>query len=71
MMSEAWVSKITSSTPIRPNHSDSLQDFADNVCGCLETLKAMGKLDEVSSWSRLVKLMNYSPLYLVSGVAKL
>ena len=64
VISEAWVNKITCDIPVKPNSAESLQEFADDVRGCVETLRAMNRLDEVDTRGRLVKLMNRLPLYL-------
>ena len=61
VISEAWVSKITSGPDVKGNNSDSLQAFTDDVRGCVETLRSMDRLQEVDTRSRLVQLMQRLP----------
>ena len=49
---------------IRPNNGEDIQDLADDLCSCVETLRAMGKLNEIDSRVRMVKIIERLPLYL-------
>ena len=63
MISEAWVNKVADGTPIK--HSpEAVQDLADDVRGCIEVLKAMGKLSEIDSRGRMLKILNRLPLFI-------
>ena len=65
-ISEAWIHKVTDGAVIRPNNGAGLQDFADDVRSCTETLKAMGRLNEIDSRVRMVKIVERLPFYLQS-----
>ena len=41
VIAEAWISKITQGPPIKKFSGEALQDFADEVRSCAETLRAM------------------------------
>ena len=56
MTSNAWVKKIVENPVIKPNKADNLQNLADDVRCCMETLNAMNKLAEVESQDRMVKI---------------
>ena len=64
VISKACISKITEGPPVKPNDGEALQDFADDVRGCMETLRAMNKLKEVDSQDRMVKILTRLPMYL-------
>jgi hypothetical protein len=63
-ISEAWVRKVTECAPIRSNDGESLQDYADDVMNCVETLRAMGKLEEIDNRTKMVKIVERLPFYL-------
>ena len=64
VIAETWISKITEGPPVKKNSKESLQEFSDDVRCCTETLRAMGRLDEVDSRVRLVKLVGRLPPYI-------
>ena len=63
-ITEAYVKKIVAGPPIKGNNITALQEFRDDVRSCTETLRAMGKLDEVDTRSRLVRLVERLPYFL-------
>ena len=63
-ITESYIKKIVSGPPIKGSNVKAMQEFSDDVRGCTETLKAMGKLDEVDTRSRLVKLVERLPYFL-------
>ena len=63
-IAESYVSKIVTGSQIGNNNVAALQDFCDDVRGCTETLRAMERLDEVDTRSRLVKLVQRLPYHL-------
>ena len=65
-ISHAWVHKIANGPPVKPNDSEALRDFADDIRGCLETLRAIDRLNDVDSQERMVKVMSRLPVYLQS-----
>lgn len=71
VISEAWIKKITEGPPVKPNNVDSLQHFTDDVRECVATLTAMDLLNEVDSRSRMAKLVNRLPQYLIHRWRKL
>ena len=64
VIAEAWISKITQGPPIKKFSGEALHDFADEVWSCAETLRAMGRIGEVDSRVRLVKLTERLPFQL-------
>ncbi len=40
-----------------------MRDFADDVRGCLETLRAMNKVQEVDSQDRMIQILSRLPVY--------
>ena len=59
-ITEAWIAKIT-------NHSDivggkALQDFADDLRNCQETLKTMDSLTELNNRGSLLKIIEKLPM---------
>ena len=63
-IAESYLSKIVTGSQIGNSNLTALQDFCDDVCGCTETLRAMERLDEVDTRSRLVKLGQHLPYHL-------
>jgi len=63
-VTEAWMAKVTEG-PILDNwDADGLQEFADNLRCCKETLAAVGNSQEVDSQQVLVKIVEILPAYL-------
>ena len=63
-ITEAHIKKIVAGPSVKSNNVASLQEFCDDVRSCTETLKAMGKISEVDTRSRLVKLVERLPFHL-------
>ena len=61
---DSWVAKITDRPVIRPNDATALQDYADELQSCIETLRAMGKLSELNNQRSLVTVVSKLPVYL-------
>ena len=61
-ISQAWIDKVT----IRPNVTDnqSLQDLADDLRCCRETLDTMGYLNELNNQSSLLLIVDKLPFHL-------
>ena len=70
-ISEAWVRKLTEGPQIKPSDGAALQDLSDDMQGCVETLKAMGKLYEIDSRGRMVKILYRLPVHIQSRWRKL
>ena len=66
VVAEAWVDKVISGDLIKANCGNSIQQLADDVRGCYETLKAMGRLEDVDSRVRMVKIVERLPPYMQS-----
>ncbi|XP_038049665.1 uncharacterized protein LOC119723179 [Patiria miniata] len=65
-ISQAWVDRVCEGPVLKSNSAEALQDFADDVQGCMETLKAMNKLNEIDSRMRMVKVVERLPFFLQS-----
>ena len=61
-ISNAWVSKVTGGPSV--GGSGALQEFADELSTCKETLSAMGCLGEVGNQDTLKKIVERLPAYL-------
>lgn len=48
IISESWLEKVTNGPIIKPSDQNGLQDYADNLHSCTETLSAIGKLRELT-----------------------
>lgn len=64
MISNSWIAKITQFKVIRPNERERLQEFADELKNCQETLRCMGYLEEANNQTVLVKVLEQLPNYL-------
>ncbi len=63
-ISESWIQKIVDKPAIKPQDGSALQDLADDVRSCKETLEAMGRLSEIDTRVRMVKILDRLPLFL-------
>lgn len=63
-ISEAWVKKVTEGAVIKSNCGESLQELADDLRTCVETLRAMNMINEIDSRLRMVKILARVPGYL-------
>ncbi len=70
-ISEAWIRKVTEGNAVRPNNGGDIQDLADDVRNCAETLRAMDKLEEIDSRVRMVKIVQRLPIYIQSRWTRL
>ena len=70
-ISEAWIQKVTEGSPVKNNDGESLQDFADDLRSCMETLRAMNMLGEIDSRLRMVKIVRRLPVHLQSRWRKI
>ena len=48
-ISDMWVKKVTEGPVVRHGEGRCLQELADNLRSCKETLEAMNKLDEIDT----------------------
>ncbi len=61
VISQAWVDKITKDPVIKPRDASALQDFADELQICCDTLMALNYISEVNTQSTLVMIINRLP----------
>ena len=64
VVTEAWVAKVTGGPVLDARDSDGLQEFADNLRCCKETLYAQGSIREIDSHGVMVKVVERLPVYL-------
>jgi len=64
IVTEAWLAKVTEGPILGNWDSDGLQEFADNLRCCKETLEAMGNSHEIDGQRVLVKVVERLPAYL-------
>ncbi|XP_064653297.1 uncharacterized protein LOC135503579 [Lineus longissimus] len=70
-ISEACVKHVTEGPVIKGTDSTALQDLADEVSSCSETLQAMNCIGEIDTRSRVVQIVERLPLFLKSRWRKL
>lgn len=63
-ISKTWIKKITSGPVLRSTDKEGLQNLADTVRSCKETLEAMGMLYEVDTRRIMVNIIEQLPLYI-------
>ena len=61
VISEAYVSKLTTGPAIKQHEISALQDFLEDIQSCVETLSEMDMLDEIDTRSRMVKIIERLP----------
>ena len=66
VIAEAWITKVTSGSRIRPSDREGLQEFSDDLNSCQETLTAMGRLTEIMNQQSLVNIVERLPIYLLN-----
>ena len=64
MISEAWINKVTQGTVLKPSDRVALQDYADELVNCYETLQAMDMLSEIDNQKSLVSIVMQLPMFL-------
>jgi len=64
VIAEAWLSKITEGRMLSPHDKEELQEYADDLRSCEQTLQAMNYLSEVNTQRVLVKIVARLPMYL-------
>jgi len=70
VIAEACVHKVIDGPTVKSYDAASIQEFADDLRECVDTLTAMGKLSEVDSRTRLIQLVERLPLYLQNSWRK-
>ena len=60
-ISELWVKKVTEGPVVRHGEGRCLQELADDLRSCKETLQAMNKLDEIDTQRSMVKIVERLP----------
>jgi len=62
----SWIQKITNGAALKNNDRSQLQQFADDLKCCRETLLAMNACHEINNQSTLLKIIERLPPYLQS-----
>ena len=65
-ITQAWVNMVTEGAPIKLSNGEGLQELADDLRGCVETLRAMNMISEIDSRVRILIIINSLPNYLQS-----
>lgn len=63
-IADACVKKLTNGPTIPPYDAGAIQEFADDLRSCVETLFAVGLIGEIDAHSRLVAVVDRLPLHL-------
>lgn len=64
VISQAWIQCVSQGEALRTNDVRALQEFADTMRACKETLQAMNMLSEVDTQKSLPKIVERLPGYL-------
>ena len=64
VISEAWINKVTQGTVLKPSDRVALQDYADELVNCYETLQSMDMLSEIDNQKSLVSIVMQLPMFL-------
>ena len=64
IIAQAWIKKVTDRPQIRPNDREGMQDYADTLQNCKETLRAMDKINEINTQSHLFQIVANLPTFL-------
>ena len=64
VITETWINKVTNGPVIKPHERHKLQEYADELRSCAETLQAMGNFAEISSQGSLVKIIGRLPFFM-------
>ena len=64
LITETWINKVTNGPEIKPTDCEMLQEHADELRSCSETLQAMGSIAEISSQGTLVKIIQRLPYFM-------
>ena len=70
-ISLAWVDKVTKGPEIRAKDAVAMQDLADDLRVCVETLRAVGSLDQINSRSSISSIVERLPMFLRSKWRKI
>jgi len=63
VITESWIKRITGFGNIKSNDRDKLREYSDDLNSCKETLKAMGKLNEINNQTNLLRIVEKLPVY--------
>ena len=63
-IADAWMQRVTQGNKIAPNNKKAIQDMADELNICVQTLEAMGYKSELSPQSVLLAIVERLPFYL-------
>jgi len=63
---QTWIQKITAGVPIKNNDHSQLQQFANDLVCCRETLLAMNACHEINNQATLLMIIERLPTYLQS-----
>ncbi|XP_041455129.1 uncharacterized protein LOC121407938 [Lytechinus variegatus] len=63
-IADAWIQRVTQATKIEPNNKKALQDLADELHICIQTLDAMGYKSELSPQNVILRIVERLPFFL-------
>ncbi|KAK3745927.1 hypothetical protein QZH41_003066 [Actinostola sp. cb2023] len=66
LVTNAWISRVADGSVIGPNDREALQDLADDLENCEIVLNVAGRLNEINSDDKLIKILQRVPNYLRS-----
>ena len=67
---ESWIKRITGFGNIKSSDRDKLREYSDELNSCKETLQAMGKLNEISNQTNLLRIVEKLPVYVQNSWRK-
>lgn len=66
IITDAWTKRVANGPPISSNDREALQDLSDDLENCTIILEVAGRLSEISTDEKLVKIVQRLPPYLRS-----
>ena len=66
VVSNAWIEKLSEGPPISLNDREALLDLADDLESCEITLAVAGRLNQINSEDKMIKILRRVPPYLHS-----
>ena len=70
LIAEAWIKRVTTGKPIGPTDKERLQDFADELSSCIETLTVLNYSSELNNQSNMLKIAEQLPFFLQARVKR-
>jgi hypothetical protein len=71
VISEAYITDLTSGPQIKQNEVTNLQDFLDDLRSCVDAFESMGMIEEIDTRVRMVRIVEKLPYQMQTGWRKI